>query len=171
MSAFQFAIASSSNQTVKSPRRRSPSLYSAQLRTWYFFCFACLYWQRLGYFMLEHTSATTIGGFRSQPERCNNAGTKRSRHSRRMERTNLSAYAFRFGLFAGRRRGFTPESLNSPVANTDTKLLIYGLFQKGPSFGTGRGGLGGGGKETARGIQNRSPGYRFLGYPSSTLVF
>ena len=26
------------------------------------------------YFMLEHTSATTIGGFRSQPERCNNAG-------------------------------------------------------------------------------------------------
>ena len=29
---------------------------------------------RLGYFMLEHTSATTIGGFRSQPERCNNAG-------------------------------------------------------------------------------------------------
>ena len=39
-----------------------------------FFCFACLYWQRLGYFMLEHTSATTIGGFRSQPERCNNAG-------------------------------------------------------------------------------------------------
>ena len=29
--------------------------------------------QRLGYFMLEHTSATTIGGFRSQPERCNNA--------------------------------------------------------------------------------------------------
>ena len=73
MSAFQFAIASSSNQTVKSPRRRSRSLYSAQLRTWYFFCFACLYWQRLGYFMLEHTSATTIGGFRSQPERCNNA--------------------------------------------------------------------------------------------------
>ena len=60
-------------QTVKSPRRRSPSLYSAQLETWYFFCFACLYWQRLGYFMLEHTSATTIGGFRSQPERCNNA--------------------------------------------------------------------------------------------------
>ena len=53
MSAIQFAIASSSNQTVKSPRRRSPSLYSAQLRTWYFFCFACLYWQRLGYFMLE----------------------------------------------------------------------------------------------------------------------
>ena len=29
-------------------------------------------------------------------------------------RTNLSAYAFRFGLLAGRRRGFTPESLNSP---------------------------------------------------------
>ena len=27
----------------------------------------------------------------------------------------------------------------SPVANTDTKLLIYGLFQKRPSFGTGRG--------------------------------
>ena len=27
-----------------------------------------------------------------------------------------------------------------PVANTDTKLLIYGLFQKRPSFGTGRGG-------------------------------
>ena len=26
-----------------------------------------------------------------------------------------------------------------PVANTDTKLLIYGLFSKGPSFGTGRG--------------------------------
>ena len=26
-----------------------------------------------------------------------------------------------------------------PVANTDTKLLNYGLFQKGPSFGTGRG--------------------------------
>ena len=26
-----------------------------------------------------------------------------------------------------------------PVANTDTKLLIYGLFQKRPSFGTGRG--------------------------------
>ena len=25
-----------------------------------------------------------------------------------------------------------------PVANTDTKLLIYGLFQKRPSFGTGR---------------------------------
>ena len=25
------------------------------------------------------------------------------------------------------------------VANTDTKLLIYDLFQKGPSFGTGRG--------------------------------
>ena len=48
-------------------------MYSAQLRTWYFFCFACLYWQRLGYYMLEHTSATTIGGFRSQPERCNNA--------------------------------------------------------------------------------------------------
>ncbi len=56
--------------------RSSPSLYSAQLRTWYFFCFACLYWQRLGYFMLEHTSATTIGGFRSQPERCNNASLK-----------------------------------------------------------------------------------------------
>ena len=37
-----------------------------------------------------------------------------ARHSRRMERTNLSAYAFRFGLLAGRRRGFTPESLNSP---------------------------------------------------------
>ena len=73
MSAFQFAIASSSNQTVKSPRRRSPSLYSAQLRTWYFFCFACLYWLRLGYFMVEHTSATTRGAFRSQPERCNNA--------------------------------------------------------------------------------------------------
>ena len=31
-----------------------------------------------------------------------------------MERTNLSAYAFRFGLLAGRRRGFTPESLKSP---------------------------------------------------------
>ncbi len=43
------------------------------MRTWYFFCFACLYWLRLGYFMVEHTSATTIGGFRSQPERCNNA--------------------------------------------------------------------------------------------------
>ena len=27
-----------------------------------------------------------------------------------------------------------------PVANTDTKLLIYGLFQKRPSFGTGRAG-------------------------------
>ena len=26
-----------------------------------------------------------------------------------------------------------------PVANTDTKLLIYGLFQKGRVFGTGRG--------------------------------
>ena len=26
-----------------------------------------------------------------------------------------------------------------PVVNTDTKLLIYGLFQKRPSFGTGRG--------------------------------
>ena len=26
-----------------------------------------------------------------------------------------------------------------PGANTDTKLLIYGLFQEGPSFGTGRG--------------------------------
>ena len=26
-----------------------------------------------------------------------------------------------------------------PVANTHTKLLIYGLFQKRPSFGTGRG--------------------------------
>jgi len=26
-----------------------------------------LYWLRLGYFMVEHTSATTIGGFRSQP--------------------------------------------------------------------------------------------------------
>ena len=25
-----------------------------------------------------------------------------------------------------------------PVANTDTKLLIYGLFQKRPSFGTGQ---------------------------------
>ena len=25
-----------------------------------------------------------------------------------------------------------------PVANTDTKLLIYGLFQKRPNFGTGR---------------------------------
>ena len=74
MSAIQFAIASSSNQTVKSPRRRSPSLYSAQLRTWYFFCFACLYWLRLGYFMVEHTSATTRGAFCSQPERCNNAG-------------------------------------------------------------------------------------------------
>ena len=37
---------------------------------------AC-YWQRLGYFMLEHTSATTIGGFRSQPERCNNANPGR----------------------------------------------------------------------------------------------
>ena len=35
-------------------RRRSPSLYSAQLETWYFFCFACLYWLRLGYFMVEH---------------------------------------------------------------------------------------------------------------------
>ena len=29
-----------------------------------------------------------------------------------------------------------------PVANTDTKLLIYGLFQKRPSFGTGRGAHG-----------------------------
>ena len=48
MSAFQFAIASSSNQTVKSPRRRSPSLYSAQLRTWYFFCFAWLVLAALG---------------------------------------------------------------------------------------------------------------------------
>ena len=46
---------------------------SAQLRTWYFFCFACLYWLRLGYFMVEHTSATTRGAFCSQPERCNNA--------------------------------------------------------------------------------------------------
>ena len=27
-----------------------------------------------------------------------------------------------------------------PVANTDTKLLIYGAISKGPSFGTGRGG-------------------------------
>ena len=78
--AYQGLVAPSSSRlpprqtrAVKSPRRRSPSLYSAQLRTWYFFCFACLYWQRLGYFMLEHTSATTIGGFRSQPERCNNA--------------------------------------------------------------------------------------------------
>ena len=26
-----------------------------------------------------------------------------------------------------------------PVANTDTKLLIYGVISKGPSFGTGRG--------------------------------
>ena len=26
-----------------------------------------------------------------------------------------------------------------PVANTDTKLLIYGAISKGPSFGTGRG--------------------------------
>ena len=25
-----------------------------------------------------------------------------------------------------------------PVANTDTKLLIYGAISKGPSFGTGR---------------------------------
>ena len=33
----------------------------------------CLYWQRLGYFMVEHTSATTRGGFRVQPERCNHA--------------------------------------------------------------------------------------------------
>ena len=32
--------------------------------------------KRLGYFMLEHTSATTIGGFRSQPERCNNAAQR-----------------------------------------------------------------------------------------------
>ena len=48
----------SSNQTVTSPRRHSPSLYSAQLRTWCFFCFACLYWLRLGYFMVELTSAT-----------------------------------------------------------------------------------------------------------------
>ena len=52
-------------------------LYSAQLRTWYFFCFACLYWLRLGYFMVEHTSATTRGArFCSQPERCNNAVTR-----------------------------------------------------------------------------------------------
>ena len=58
---------SSSNQTVKSPRRRGPSLYSAQLRTWYFFCFACLYRLRLGYFMVKHTPATTTGRFRSQP--------------------------------------------------------------------------------------------------------
>ena len=28
-----------------------------------------------------------------------------------------------------------------PVANTDTKLLIYGTISKGPSFGTGRGRL------------------------------
>ena len=55
--------------------RRGVKPISAQLRTWYFFCFACLYWQRLGYFMLEHTSATTIGGFRSQPERFNNAAS------------------------------------------------------------------------------------------------
>ena len=27
-----------------------------------------------------------------------------------------------------------------PVANTDTKLLIYGVISKGPSFGTGRDG-------------------------------
>ena len=26
-----------------------------------------------------------------------------------------------------------------PVANTDTKLLIYGAISKGPSFDTGRG--------------------------------
>ena len=67
-------VLASSHQHLMAEAPRSPSLYSAQLRTWYFFCFACLYWQRLGYFMLEHTSATTIGGFRSQPERCNNAG-------------------------------------------------------------------------------------------------
>ena len=47
------------------------------LDTWYFFCFACLYWLRLGYFMVEHTSATTRGAFCSQPERCNNAGYSR----------------------------------------------------------------------------------------------
>ena len=34
--------------------------------------------------------------------------------SRAGTRTNLSAYAFRFGLLAGRWRGFTPESLKSP---------------------------------------------------------
>ena len=28
-----------------------------------------------------------------------------------------------------------------PVANTDTKLLTYGLFQKGRVFGTGRGSM------------------------------
>ena len=34
-----------------------------------------------------------------------------------------------------------------PVANTDTKLLIYGAISKGPSFGTGRGVDEAGGKK------------------------
>ena len=39
------------------------STQSGKQLPWYFFCFACLYWLRLGYFMVEHTSATTIGAF------------------------------------------------------------------------------------------------------------
>ena len=38
-----------------------------------------------------------------------------------------------------------------PVANTDTKLLIYGLFQKRPSFGTGRG------QRALRSVSSRQP--------------
>ena len=34
--------------TAEAPRRRSPSLYSAQLRTWYFFCFRVLVLAALG---------------------------------------------------------------------------------------------------------------------------
>ena len=118
MSAFQFAIASSSNQTVKSPRRRSPSLYSAQLRTWYFFCFACLYWQRLGYFMLEHTSATTIGGFRSQPERCNNAAG----------RQHLIAEAP-----AASRNMTQPSCRRSPGRTIRQRCLINSHWRKHPT--------------------------------------
>ena len=57
--------------------------------------------------------------------------------SRRMERTNLSAYAFRFGLLAGRRRGFTPESLNSPrtasVNSGSRSWMRYRLPRRKPS--------------------------------------
>ena len=53
-------------EVYKAKRTRSPRT-AAKLRTWYFFCFACLYWLRWGYFMVEYISATTIGGFRSQP--------------------------------------------------------------------------------------------------------
>ena len=35
--------------------------------------------------MVEHTSATTIGGFCSQPERCNNAGSERDEEDENTE--------------------------------------------------------------------------------------